>query len=175
MGAGASLPAPSFFTMNGSIKKLPPPSAVEWFDALLALPVIVGGFFLLRSYAMISDAMMVAFLVLGLGVAMGALEIIRAPWRATPRTPRKVTDILGATFIKLTGFVSAALLIGFAYWLFPEYDRTYYAKFFETVFLVLPYTPFVIIPYFLFVEWRLLFCGAPQIGTCFHNTFSGGS
>lgn len=132
-----------------------PPSVVGWFDALLVLPIIVGMFFVLRSSAIISDAVLVVVLVATLGVTMGVIEIMRAPWRSKPRVPRRLTDILGSMFIKLTGFVAALLLVAFAYWLFPEYDRTYYAKYFESLFLVLPFLPLIVVPYFFYVEWRL--------------------
>lgn len=132
-----------------------PPSVVGWFDALIALPLIIGAFFLLRHNGGVSDHALIAFLVLALGVVMGVVEIYRAPWRKTPRVPRRITDIIGSVFVKLTGFVASLLLVAFAYWLFPEYDRAYYAKFFETILLVLPFAPLVVVPYFFYVEWRL--------------------
>ncbi len=134
-----------------------PPSVVGWFDALFALPVIVGLFFILRNIpeAQLSDTMLGIILVISLAVVMGVIEIRRAPWRRLPRSSDSVGEIFGRAIIKLLGFFAALAAVAFAYWLFPEYDRAYYGKFFEAAVMVVPWLPLICVPYFLYIEWRL--------------------
>lgn len=132
-----------------------PPSVVGWFDALITLPVILGVFFYLRSHPDISNTLLCVLLVAALGVIMGGIEILRAPWRQ--RAPEKVSWLVLAqrASVKLLGFFVAMSLIMFLYWLFPEYQRQYYAGFFDALFLVAPWIPLITIPYFVYVEYRL--------------------
>ncbi|HEY4488808.1 MAG TPA: isoprenylcysteine carboxyl methyltransferase [Candidatus Paceibacterota bacterium] len=131
-----------------------PPSVVGWFDALFALPLVVGLFFLLRL-SPLSDVGLGIALVIALALVMGIIELRRAPWRALARTAQPFFEVVERATVKLLGFFAALCAIAFAYWLFPEYDRAYYDRFFEAARLVLPWLPFITIPYFFYVEWRL--------------------
>lgn len=132
-----------------------PPSVVGWFDSLFTLPVILGVFFYLRSHPDISNTLLCIILVLALGLVMGAFEIVRAPWRQTKPTQDSWVLILQRASIKLLGFFVAMSAIFFLYWLFPEYQRTYYNGYFQALLMVAPWLPLVVIPYFIYVEYRL--------------------
>jgi len=134
-----------------------PRSAVGWFDALFALPVIVGLFFLLRSVPteVLSDVQLGILLVAALAVVMGYIEIRRAPWRQLPPPPSSLVSVFERATIKLIGFAVALSGVAFLYWLFPEYDRAYYTLYFEAAAVMLPWLPVLVVPYFLYVEWRL--------------------
>lgn len=134
-----------------------PRSVVGWFDAIFALPVILGAFFAFRSlpYEQLPDTAFAIFLVLSLVAVMGPIEILRAPWRTLPPSNDRWGAILARALIKLVGFFAALCALGFLYWLFPEYDRAYYTKFFEAARMILPWLPVICVPYFIYVEWRL--------------------
>lgn len=134
-----------------------PPSAVGWFDAIFTLPVIVGVFLWLRSLpeSVLSDTQLAMILVALLGLVMGAIEIRRAPWRELPPSSDPWSTIAGRAIFKLMGFYAALTGVILLYWLFPEYERAYYERFFEAARQILPILPILTVPYFLYVEWRL--------------------
>ena len=102
-----------------------------------------------------SDHVFSILLVAGLALVIGAIEIARAPWRGLPPSQASSNVILSRAAFKLLGFIVTLAVIGFLYWLFPEYHRTYYRSFFESVGIVLPWFILLAIPYFVYVEWRL--------------------
>ena len=138
-------------------KPILPPSVVGWFDAIFTLPIIVGVFLWLRSLpsSVLSDTQLAMILVAILGLVMGAIEIRRAPWRTLLPSDETWSVIAMRAIFKLMGFYAALAGVILLYWLFPEYDRAYYDRFFEAARQVLPWLPVVTIPYFLYVEWRL--------------------
>lgn len=133
-----------------------PKSVVGWFDALFALPVVTAAFFYLRHSAL-SDVQLSIVLVLVLAAVMGSIEIHRAPWRHTAPSTDPWRVIIERAVVKLLGFFAALATIAFLYWLFPEYHRDYYDRFFAAARIVVPWLPVICIPYFLYVEWRLPF------------------
>jgi isoprenylcysteine carboxyl methyltransferase (ICMT) family protein YpbQ len=133
-----------------------PKSVVGWFDALIALPAVVGAFFLLR-YSGLSDVQLSVVLVLVLAVVMGSIELMRAPWWGTAPSADSWSQISERAVVKLLGFFAALAVIAFLYWLFPEYHRDYYDRFFLAARIVVPWLPLICVPYFFFVEWRLPF------------------
>lgn len=133
-----------------------PKSVVGWFDALFALPAVIAAFFILRHSAL-SDVQLSVVLVIVLAAVMGVIEILRAPWRTQPASGDSWALITERAVIKLLGFFAALATVSFLYWLFPEYQRDYYARFFAAARMVVPWLPLVCIPYFFYVEWRLPF------------------
>ncbi len=131
-----------------------PKSVVRWYDPVLALPVILGFFFVFKDSAL-SDVQLSIALVLALSFVMGAIELARAPWRSVPRVAQPLVRVFERAVLKLLGFFAGLSFIAFLYWLLPEYRRDYYDNFFEAARLIVPWLPVVCIPYFLYVEWRL--------------------
>ena len=54
--------------------------------------------------------------------------------------------------VKLLGLYGTLLLIGFIYWLLPEYDKPFYYHFFSLVETILPIVLILAIPYFLIID-----------------------
>ncbi len=133
-----------------------PKSAVGWFDAFYALPAVVAAFFMWRSSSL-TDVQLSILLVLVLALVMGIIELSRAPWRKTVASTDPFRLIVERATVKLLGFFAALASIAFLYWLFPEYHRDYYDRFFLAARSVVPWLPLVCVPYFLYVEWRLPF------------------
>jgi protein-S-isoprenylcysteine O-methyltransferase Ste14 len=131
----------------------PPASCVSWWDAPIGLGVMLGAFFLLREKGL-SHAELSGLLILSIVVVLGVIEIARAPWLKTKPETQSFTAILSRAFVKYVGFFAGVAFIAFLYWIFPEYRRPYYDKYFEIVFMVLPWLPLIFAAYFLFAEWR---------------------
>ncbi|HVY12519.1 MAG TPA: isoprenylcysteine carboxyl methyltransferase, partial [Alphaproteobacteria bacterium] len=55
---------------------------------------------------------------------------------------------------KMLGFVASLAMIGFLYWVFPEYRRSYYQPYFDILTLTLPFILPTFLVYYLFAEWR---------------------
>lgn len=132
----------------------PPVSCVGWLDAFLGVGVMLGLFFGLRHDNTLSDARFCALMVAALGLALGAVEILRAPWRKIRPAPQQFSEILKRAAVKYIGFLAGLAFIGFLYWVFPEYHREYYNRYFDMVFLILPFLPVIFAAYFLYAEWR---------------------
>ncbi len=131
-----------------------PKSVVGWFDAFFALPVVIAAFFYFR-HGSLTDIQLSIVLVLVLAAVMSVIELSRAPWRKLPWSADPAPVKIERAVVKLLGFFAALASVAFLYWLFPEYHRDYYVRFFLAARTVVPWLPLICIPYFLFVEWRL--------------------
>lgn len=133
-----------------------PPSCVGWIDPFIGLIVIFVIFLGLRHLPLdqLSNGMLAFYMLAGTGIVLGAIEILRAPWRRQAPSSEPLSVILHRAGIKYIGFIAGMAFIGFLYWLFPEYRRPYYKHFFDLVEMVLPYIPFIFAFYFVYAEWR---------------------
>ena len=65
----------------------------------------------------------------------------------------------GRITVKLVGLCATLAILGFLYWLFPEYDEKFYSRFRNLIGYALPFLPLLIvasIPYFVFVDRRMI-------------------
>jgi len=135
----------------------PPKSAVGWLDWFWALPLILFVFFYYKSVpaTVISDPLLFVYLLIAAFIPLAIIELLRAPWRKSKPEHTPFVEIVARALLKLIGLFASLAAIAFLYWLFPEYERTYYDNFFAIVYIVLPWIPVCAIPYFIYTEWRL--------------------
>jgi isoprenylcysteine carboxyl methyltransferase (ICMT) family protein YpbQ len=139
------------------VAEKPPASAVGWLDWFWALPFILGVFFYFGSAPteIVSDPLLLVYLIVAALIPLSVIELRRAPWRSELPSRDSLVNILERASLKLIGLFASLAAVAFLYWLFPEYERNYYDNFFEIIRIILLWIPIVAIPYFIYVEWRL--------------------
>jgi len=95
------------------------------------------------------------YVTLTLVVLESALELIRVPWKSLARPHVPARTLLKHCAIKWLGTMMGLVLILFAWWLFPEYQRPKYEPLFEVMPIVLPWVPVIVGLWIYFSEWRL--------------------
>lgn len=144
-----------FSISSVTVKDRPPASCVGWADAVLGLSVLLLVFFTLRLATDISSAVLCMLMIMANALAVGVLEIIRAPWRKRPPSSEPFGIILKRAGVKYLGLLLAVGGVSFFYWLFPEYDRTYYKSYFRVGVEILPWILGIAAFYLLWAEWRI--------------------
>lgn len=132
-----------------------PLSCVGWWDSVIGLTAVLITFFYLRFLGFLTSAELALSLIAVNALVIGGIEIRRAPWRKRPPSSEPFIAIAKRSSVKLIGFFLSVGVVGFLYWLFPEYRKPYYNSYFEAVFLLLPWLLPVSIAYFLYAEWRI--------------------
>jgi hypothetical protein len=158
-----------------TVKDNPPASCVGWLDAPLGLFALLAVFFALRLTTDISTAMLCIMMIAGNAIVVGAIEILRAPWRQRPPSAEPFGVIFKRAFVKYLGLLLALGVVFFFYWLFPEYDRTYYKSYFKVGVEILPWVLGMAAFYLLWAEWRIpdMDDGALQAGNLLLGKWRG--
>lgn len=118
------------------------------------MAVIIGIYVTLRS-TQISNIDLTVYILIGTSIFTCGLEILRAPWRKTPRPKVSFGDVLKSAATKWVGSMTGLALVLFCWWAMQEYQRAQYSP----LFVVLPdglmITPIIVFLTHLFTEWRL--------------------
>lgn len=145
----------SFSLSSVTVGENPPKSCVGWADAVLGLAVLLAVFFALRVTTDISSAVLCVLMIAANALAVGTLEILRAPWRKRPPSSEPFAVILKRAGVKYLGLLLAVGTVSFLYWLFPEYDRAYYKSYFDVGPRILPWVLAGAAFYLVWAEWRI--------------------
>ncbi|MEW2911314.1 isoprenylcysteine carboxylmethyltransferase family protein [Leisingera sp. JC11] len=141
--------------MTDSPRPAPPVSATSQVTMLLGLAGYLSALLLMQNSgagrvevgitAMLATALpMLAYELLVLRTyADAATGLGRLQWR--PVNWRRV-------LVKLTGLCATLGAVAAAYWLFPEYHRSFYAPFWDACRIVLPVILVLAVPYFIVVD-----------------------
>ncbi|MDT0634351.1 hypothetical protein [Spectribacter hydrogenoxidans] len=135
----------------------PPASATHPATSLLGLAGLAGGLLALAWRDLgLNQVQEALFICLVAAMPMMLAETLwfrryrecGADRRAGPPDVRRVA-------VKLLGLYSAFVIIGFGYWLFPEYAGTFYGPFFYVLRDVWPWLAVLAVPYFAWLDARL--------------------
>ncbi|WP_162183413.1 MULTISPECIES: methyltransferase family protein [unclassified Leisingera] len=136
----------------------PPPSATSQFTMLLGLAGYVSALVLLHGSG---TGRVEAGIIAMLATALPMLghELL---WLRTCSDPATGLGRLGQKQInwprilqKLAGLCGTLAVIAAAYWLFPEYHRSFYTPFWEACRIALPVLLALAVPYFIVVDLRM--------------------
>lgn len=131
-----------------------PKSIAHWSDPFTFLVVIIGIYMACRNTEMTNIEISVWILVV-LSILMCGLEVLRAPWRNTPRPDVPFKDVLKSAAVKWVGSMTGLALVLFCWWAMQEYQRSQYYPLFYVLPNALMITPIIVFLTHLFTEWRL--------------------
>jgi isoprenylcysteine carboxyl methyltransferase (ICMT) family protein YpbQ len=100
-------------------------------------------------------------LMLGTALPMAAIYIFQLKSYQQPDTGLQTPPLLVSPinpqriFIKMLGFVSTLGILGFFYWLFPEYQKPVYEIYVQSA-IFLPWIILLAIPYFIWADRRMI-------------------
>ena len=131
-----------------------PKSVAHWTDPF-TIAILITLIYLGLRTSNLNNTELTVVICLGLTLFTGSLELLRAPWRNTPRPIVPFKDVLNSAFINWVGSMSGLAVMLFGWWALREYDRAQYSPLFRVLPNALPYVPFVVFITHLITEWRL--------------------
>ncbi|MBY6139199.1 DUF1295 domain-containing protein [Leisingera daeponensis] len=133
----------------------PPPSATSQVTMLLGLAGYLSTLILMQdSDAGRTEAGVVAMLATAMPMLAHELLVLRTYRDAAAGLDRLQLHRINwpRILLKLTGLCGTLGALAAAYWLFPEYHRSFYAPFWEACRMVLPVFLLLAAPYFIAVD-----------------------
>ena len=140
--------------MKEARKKGLPKSCVRWTDPLINAGAAIVSYVLFRN-ADISNTALALIVCLAVTLAVGAMEIRRAPWRRKARPDISLELAARRALVKWAGMMTGLACILAAWAMLPEYSQIGYHPLFEAMHIVLPLVPFVAAGVLVFTEWRI--------------------
>lgn len=131
-----------------------PKSIAHWYDPFLFLIIIVGIYLYFRATE-ITNLELTLIILVTLSVVMCGLEVLRAPWRGTPRPQVPFNDVLKSAALKWVGSMTGLVVVLFFWWALQEYQRAQYFPLFAVLPHALMITPPIMFLTHLYTEWRL--------------------
>lgn len=153
---GAAAPRPSGGKESGL-----PVSSFPFVIGLGGVAALLIALFVIRSVPYLNlffqpaQLALAVMIVAALGVFLPEFFLRKAYLRRGTGVWKEASPSWERTMTKAAGLAGSLLVIGFLYWLFPEYEAPFYKPYFKMLLTILPVWILLAVPYIWFVDARM--------------------